>query len=331
MRLLVGLLAWKWRPGPNRNRLGPPGGANPGGGKAGGHSRFGRPADEPGRGRCRFGHHCPTVAWHPGDPKLLERQADIYATLPFLQSQAAEIYKRLLAQRPNDLALKNKLANIFLALRRIDQAEKLFKEVLAAEPDNAEAHLGAGCIYPKSAFYTLAQYHFDQALARMPDNQEAREGLKEAQGLTTPQLQALAGYFEDSEGFRRSDLYSSYRLYLYPRLRLYGGYGYLSYSSGPALFPKSNLGRALHRHVLPLVLQYRPVRTLFLELGGAFNDYARWGSQGQSGPPPIGRLPLGRVCRWPTVTMMSLIFWAPSGGLGVCILTISPAMAAIAT
>ncbi len=65
----------------------------------------------------------------------------------------------------------------------------------------------------------------------MPDNQKAREGLKQAQGLTTPQVQALAGYFEDADGFRRSFLYSSYRLYLHPRLRLYGGYGYLTYTS----------------------------------------------------------------------------------------------------
>lgn len=217
------------------------------------------------------------LAQHPGDPRLLERQADIYATQPFLWPDAADLYVRLLARRPADLTLKNKLANLSLALRQFDQAEKLFQEVLAAEPENAEAHLGLGRIYLRSAFYTLAQQHFDQVLARMPDNQEAQKGLRQVQGLTTPQLQALAGYFEDSEGFRRDFLYSSYRLYLHPRLRLYGGYGYLTYHSGSAFFPKSNLGQALHRHVLPLVLQYRPSRKLFLEVAGAFNDYGRWG------------------------------------------------------
>ena len=110
-----------------------------------------------------------------------------------------------------------------MALRRIDQAERLFLEVLAADPDNPEAHLGLGRIYLKSAFYTLAQLHFNQALLRTPENQEAQQGLKETQGLTTPQLQTLAGHSEDSEGFRRSFLYGSYRLYLHPRLRLYGG------------------------------------------------------------------------------------------------------------
>ncbi len=217
---------------------------------------------------------------HPGDPRLLERQADIYATQPSFRQRAADLYWRLLAHRPGDLTLKNKLANTLLALRQVNKAEKLFQEVLAAEPDNAQAHLGLGRLYLRSAFYTLAHYHFDLALARMPDNREAREGLEQARGLTTPQLQALAGHFEDSANFRRDFLYSSYRLYLHPRLRLYGGYGYLTYDSGPALFPKSNLGKVLHRHVLPLVLLYRPVRTIFLELGAAFNDYARWGQSG---------------------------------------------------
>jgi Tfp pilus assembly protein PilF len=220
------------------------------------------------------------LARHPDDPRLLEQQADIYATQPFFRQRAADLYRRLLAQRPGDLALKNKLATTLLALLRLSQAEKLFYQVLAVEPDNAEANLGLARLYLKSAFYTLAQYHFDRALAGMPDNQEAREGLRQVQGLTTPQLQALAGHFEDSEGFRRTFLYSSYRLYLNPRLRLYGGYGYLSYSSGAALFPQGTPGKSLHRHVLPLVLQFRPVRTVFLELGGAFNDYARWGQSG---------------------------------------------------
>jgi Tfp pilus assembly protein PilF len=177
------------------------------------------------------------LARHPDDPRLLEQQADIYATQPFFRQRAADLYRRLLAQRPGDLALKNKLATTLLALLRLSQAEKLFYQVLAVEPDNAEANLGLARLYLKSAFYTLAQYHFDRALAGMPDNQEAREGLRQVQGLTTPQLQALAGHFEDSEGFRRTFLYSSYRLYLNPRLRLYGGYGYLSYSSGAAFFP----------------------------------------------------------------------------------------------
>jgi len=79
------------------------------------------------------------LARYPDDTRLLERQADIYAPPPFFRPQAAEIYRRLLAQRPGDLAVKNKLATTSLALLRLSQAEKLFYQVLAAEPDNAES------------------------------------------------------------------------------------------------------------------------------------------------------------------------------------------------
>ncbi|MFZ5448192.1 MAG: tetratricopeptide repeat protein [Thermodesulfobacteriota bacterium] len=217
------------------------------------------------------------LARHPGDPRLLERRADIYATLPFLRSQAAEIYKRLLAQRPTDLAVKIKLANLYLALRRIAQAERLFQEVLAADPDNPEAHLGLGRLYLKSAFFTLAREHFAQAYARLPENREALSGLEQTRGLVTPQIHTLTNFFEDSEGFRRFSLWSGFRAYVNPRIRLYSGYGYLTYNSGPGPFRRNQAGQSLHRHVLPLILQYRPVRTVLAELGVAGNDYGRWG------------------------------------------------------
>jgi hypothetical protein len=34
------------------------------------------------------------LAQHPGDPKLLEKRGDIYATQPFFRLEAAEIYQR---------------------------------------------------------------------------------------------------------------------------------------------------------------------------------------------------------------------------------------------
>jgi tetratricopeptide (TPR) repeat protein len=220
------------------------------------------------------------LARYPDDPTLLERKADILATQTVLRSRAAVLYRRLLAEQPGNLALKNKLAYTLLAIRQIGQAEKLFQEVLTAEPDNADAHLGLGRLYLRSAFYPLAELHFEKALSRLPENGEARQGLKEARDLTTPQLQTLAGHLEDAEGFRRSFVYGGYRVFLHPRVRLYGGYGYIAYDSGAGPFQESNRGKALHRHVLPLILQYRPIRTLLMEVGGALSDYARWGQSG---------------------------------------------------
>ncbi len=174
---------------------------------------------------------------YPDDPKLLERQADIYASQPVWRSRAAELYRRLLTQRPDDLTLKNKLAATLLDLRQVDQAETLFQEILTIAPDNPDAHLGLGRLYQSWAFYTLAAHHFDLVLRKLPENQAAQEGLSQVRGLITPQVQALTGYYEDAEGFQRTFLYSSYRFYVHPRLRLYGGYGYLTYDSGAAFFP----------------------------------------------------------------------------------------------
>jgi Tfp pilus assembly protein PilF len=238
------------------------------------------------------------LARHPNDPKLLERQADIYATQPFWLKRAAEIYQRLLVRHPGDLALKNKLANLYLALRRIDQAEKLFKEVLAADLDNPEAHLGLARLYLKSAFFTLAQEHFAQAHARLPENREALSGLEQTKGLVTPQINTLTNFFEDSEGFRRFSVWSAFRAYLNPRIRLYGGYGYLNYHSGPGPFRGNQAGRSLHRHVLPLILQYRPVRTILTELGVAGNDYGRWGQ---------------------SVTTRAAAYWQAAAGTGLAL------------
>lgn len=217
------------------------------------------------------------LAQHPDDPALLERQADISATQPFLLERAADLYWRLLSRRPGDLALQNKLANVCLALRRMDQAEKLFQDVLAAAPDNPEAHLGLGRLYLKSAFFTLAEAHFTQAHARLPENQAALAGLQQTRGLVTPQIHTLTNFFEDSEGFRRASVWTGFRAYLHPRIRLYSGYGYLTYASGAGPFRYNQPGQSLHRHVVLLILQFRLQRTLMAELGVAGNYYGRWG------------------------------------------------------
>ncbi len=217
------------------------------------------------------------LALHPDDPRLLARQADIYATQPVLRPRAVDLYRRLLVQRPGDLALKNKLANLYLVLLQMSPAERLFQEVLAAAPDNPEAHLGLARLYLKSAIFTLAREHFSQAHARLPENLEAISGLEQTRGLVTPQINTLTNFFEDSEGFRRFSVWSAFRAYLNPRIRLYTGYGYLNYNSGPGPFSGNQAGRNLHRHVLPLILQYRPIRTILAEVGVAGNDYGRWG------------------------------------------------------
>jgi tetratricopeptide (TPR) repeat protein len=217
---------------------------------------------------------------HPGDPALLARRADILATQPAFRPEALEIYQRLLAAHPGDLSLKVKLAKVWLALRQPFKAEILFQEVVALDPGNFEANLGLGRIYLATVFYTMAARHFDRARDSRPGSREALEGWWQASSLITTQFQIMANIFEDAEGFRRSSLWSGFWQYLTPRLRLGSGYGYLDYHSGYAFFRRNRDGQDLHRHVLPLVLQFRPSSRLYFEAGGAINDYGRWGQSG---------------------------------------------------
>ncbi len=214
---------------------------------------------------------------YPGDAALQARRADILSTQPAFQEEALKLYQGLLAAHPDDLNLKAKLAKTWLALRQPFKAEALFKEVLARDPANFEANLGLGRIYMATVFYTLAARHFALARAGRPESREALEGWRQASSLITPQVQTMANVFEDAEGFRRASFWNGFWQYLAPRLRLGSGYGYLNYHSGFAPFRQNREGQNLHRHVVPIVLQYRPATRLYVEAGGAFNDYGRWG------------------------------------------------------
>jgi tetratricopeptide (TPR) repeat protein len=214
---------------------------------------------------------------YPADASLQARRADILSTQPTFREEARNLYQQLLAMQPDNLDLKVKLAKIWLALRQPFKAEALFQEVLARDPMNFEANLGLGRIYLATVFYTMAARHFALARASRPESREALEGWRQASSLITPQVQAMVNAFEDAEGYRRSSLWSGFWQYLSPRLRLGSGYGYINYHSGYAPFAKNKEGQNLHRHVVPIVLQFRPATRLYLEAGGAINDYGRWG------------------------------------------------------
>jgi hypothetical protein len=178
------------------------------------------------------------------------------------------------------LTLKVKLANTWLALRQPFLAESLFQEVLALDPANGQANLGLGRIYLATVFYTMAARHFARARASLPESREALEGWRQASSLISPQIQTMFNVFEDAEGFRRASLWNGVWQYLHPRVRLGCGYGYLTYHSGFGPFRSNKEGQNLHRHVVPIVLQFRPATRVYLEAGGALNDYGRWGQSG---------------------------------------------------
>ncbi len=74
-----------------------------------------------------------------------------------------------------------------------------------------------------------------------------------------------------------------------PRVRLGGGYGYLTYHSGVGPFRQNKEGQNLHRHVMPLVLQYRPATPFTWRWVGPSMTMAAGDSQARLGRPPTGR------------------------------------------
>jgi tetratricopeptide (TPR) repeat protein len=208
---------------------------------------------------------------YPDDDQLLEIQADA-AARPETAELAAETYRRLLARRPNDVALQVKYAKLLMIQWELDKAEKIFKEILAAEPGNIDARLGIARISMESRDFGAARAVYEKMVAAAPENLEARQGLEKAEAFISPQVETFGGYLEDSETFRRSHVYSSFRYYLTDQLSATLGYGYLVYDKGIGGSPPFR-EQQIHRHVLPLQLQYRPFRQLILEASGAFSDY----------------------------------------------------------
>jgi tetratricopeptide (TPR) repeat protein len=220
------------------------------------------------------------LAHFPDDPQLLEVLAGAARGRPETLPLAVDTYKRLQALRPTDYRPSLRLAELMFEQGRINQAEKWYQEVLRQDPENAEANLGLARLNRLSDAYGQARFYYEKALAAAPANREAATGLRQVQELMRPQLQTHVGALEDSESFRRSYIYSGFLAYLLPELRAAMGYGYLNYTMGNNPLQGRNREHSVHRHILPLELNYRPFRQLVLELGGAFSDYGVWGQSG---------------------------------------------------
>ena len=211
------------------------------------------------------------LEFYPDDDQFLEVMADA-ATLTEAREIAAETYPRMLARRPKDGALQVKYAKFLMMNWQLDEAEKIFREILAVDPGNTDARLGMATISLESRDFGSARAGYEKVLVSAPDNLEAQRGLKKAEQFMRPQVQTFGGYLEDSETFRRSHVFSSFRYYLTDQLIAALGYGYLVYDKNNSYFSPLR-ERQIHRHVVPVQLQYRPFRQLVLEAAGAFSDY----------------------------------------------------------
>jgi tetratricopeptide (TPR) repeat protein len=216
------------------------------------------------------------LEYFPHDEKLLEVEADAAAARKETRDTAAKTYEHLLTRRPKDNRLQLKFAKTLVAHGQTDKGEEIFKEILEKEPGNLEARLGMARISMGSLDFGSARADYKKVLASAPENPEAQQGLRHAQEFMRPQIQTFGGYFEDSESFQRSYVYSSFRYYLTDHLIAALGYGYLVYDKSDGFLAPLR-EREIHRHVLPLQFQYRPFRNLVLEAAGAFSDYGSFG------------------------------------------------------
>lgn len=213
----------------------------------------------------------------PEDKGLLEVLAAVAARQPTTRELALATYERLTALEPDNPRWLREQANIYLAQGRVNQAERLYQRLAAAAPPDPEAALELARLQAEAEAFGLAAQSYLRALAAVPANQAAREGLRAMERLLQPQVQTTVGFLEDSDNFHRFVVYSGFRHYLTPTLRLAGGYGYLAYNMSNDPLRGRFLERSVHRHVLPLQLQFRPYRRWVWEAVAAFNDYGRWG------------------------------------------------------
>lgn len=217
------------------------------------------------------------LARFPQDKALLEILAVQAARQPATRELALATYEQLAALEPGEPQWRRRQADIYLAQGQVNKAERLYKQAVAATPPDPEAALELARLQAEAEAFGLAARYYRLAAAAAPANRQAQEGLAAMERLLRPQLQGVAGFLEDSDNFRRLAFYSGFRTYLAPTLRLAGGYGYLTYrmSNDPSRGRLQE--RAVHRHVLPLQLHYRPLRRWALDLGAAFNEYGRRG------------------------------------------------------
>ncbi len=218
----------------------------------------------------------------PDDPGLLTLLGEALAADAATKKDAVGIYERLTVLEPQNDKAAVRLARLDIELGDLNAAERILKAVLARTPDYAPAEFSLGQLNFWADAYGLAAENFRQVLNQEPENQEARQDLEKSEKFLRPQFQVQAGYFEDSETFHSSYIFTGSRFYVTPTLLAETGYGYLDYTMGNNPWTGRTLERAAHRHVLPLVFYYRPTRRLTLEVGGAFNDYGVWGTTGNA-------------------------------------------------
>lgn len=107
----------------------------------------------------------------PEEPAVLQQ----YAIAHVLAESAdlAEQYARLALMRDGSVRSRRWLANIFLRIGKLDEAERLYSEILASDPNNVEARNGLGLLHWQMGDNAAALECFADAYAAAPDDPSA--------------------------------------------------------------------------------------------------------------------------------------------------------------
>jgi len=214
----------------------------------------------------------------PDDPALLTLLGEALAADVNTRAEAVRHFERLTAMEPDNNTAAVRLARLYIELGDLNAAQSILERIIARAPEYAPAQFSLGQLNLWADAYGVAANNFWQVLKQEPDNREARQDLEKCETFLKPQLQVQGGFFDDSESFRSTYMFTGSRVYITPTLRAETGYGYLTYSMGNNPKFGRTLERTAHRHALPLVLYYRPSRQVAVEVGGVFNNYGVWGS-----------------------------------------------------
>ena len=218
----------------------------------------------------------------PEDIGLMTILGEALAANEATKKEAVRHYEHLTALDPQNDKTAVRLARLDIELGDLNAGQRILEKVIARTPDYAPAQFTLGQMNLWADAYGVAAGNFRQVLKQEPENQEARHNLEKCETFLKPQIQVQGGFFDDSETFRSAYMFTGTRVYVTPTLRAETGYGYVNYTMGNNPQVGRLLERSAHRHVLPLVLYYRPSRQLALEVGGALNDYGVWGNTGNA-------------------------------------------------
>lgn len=103
----------------------------------------------------------------------------VYTNLSYIYQQenaaekALEIVQKGRAKFPKDSKLMNEEINLFVTLKRLDEAQKKMEEAVAIDPNNATLLYNLGTIYDKKGQDAKALENYTKAVTVEPNNYEA--------------------------------------------------------------------------------------------------------------------------------------------------------------